>query len=280
MDDWDWEAMEASPLKGTATATKRPTALPPPTENHEDEEGNRQDDHSDHEVDNLDLEVLEHPTDTDTKPNLDNTSRLPSSLTCEQRQEHWLLCQDKCGCKNSLPNLDGKPRIIQDYGLRIGIVDLISNTKIAAGEIAAIFGETSTIWDQVDVDEFDRIATQHNTIDNTQQFEFYVSGNTPGNQGCFHIIPKEDVLALSMTIHPFLRNSLQKRSIWKGKGQHAKHTCCWFTFDTNLGSLVLQRLVFFSYMALKRTTNSMEIWRNILNPENMMDGEALMVLLE
>jgi len=86
-----------------------------------------------------------------------------------------------------LPNLNG----IQDYGLRIGIVDLISNTNIAVGEIAAIFGETSTIWDQDDVDEFDRIATQHNTIDNTQQFEFYVSGNTPGNQGRFHIIPKK-----------------------------------------------------------------------------------------
>jgi len=54
----------------------------------------------------------------------------------------------------------------------------------------------------------------------------------------------------------------------------------WFTFDTNLGSLALQRLGFFSYMALKRTTNSIEIWRNILNPEKMMDGEALMVLLE
>jgi len=54
----------------------------------------------------------------------------------------------------------------------------------------------------------------------------------------------------------------------------------WFTFDTNLGSLVLQRLGFSSDMALKRTTNSIEIWRNILNPEKMMDGEALMVLLE
>jgi len=54
----------------------------------------------------------------------------------------------------------------------------------------------------------------------------------------------------------------------------------WFTFDTNLGSLVLQRLGFFSEMVFKRTTNSIEIWRNILNPEKMMDGEALIVLLE
>jgi len=54
----------------------------------------------------------------------------------------------------------------------------------------------------------------------------------------------------------------------------------WFTFDTNLGSLVLQQLGCFSDMALKRTTNSIEIWRNILNPEKMMDGETLMVLLE
>jgi hypothetical protein len=32
----------------------------------------------------------------------------------------------------------------------------------------------------------------------------------------------------------------------------------WFMFDTNLGSLVLQRLGFFSDIALKRTTNSIE----------------------
>ena len=44
--------------------------------------------------------------------------------------------------------------------------------------------------------------------------------------------------------------------------------------------LVLQRLGFFSDMVLKRTTNSIKIWRNILDPEKIMDGEALMVLLE
>jgi len=51
-------------------------------------------------------------------------------------------------------------------------------------------------------------------------------------------------------------------------------------FDINMGSLVLQRLGFFSNIALKRTTNSIEIWRNILNLDKMMDGEALTVLLE
>jgi len=89
-----------------------------------------------------------------------------------------------------MPNLGEKNRIIQDYGLRIGKVDLISNTYIAVGEIAAVFGETSTVLDQDDVDELDRIATQQNTIGNTQQFDFYVSGNTPGNQGHFHLVPK------------------------------------------------------------------------------------------
>jgi len=54
----------------------------------------------------------------------------------------------------------------------------------------------------------------------------------------------------------------------------------WFMFDINIGSLVPQRLGFFSNIALKRTTNSIEIWRNILNPDKMMDGEALTVLLE
>jgi len=51
-------------------------------------------------------------------------------------------------------------------------------------------------------------------------------------------------------------------------------------FDTNIGSLVLQRLGFFSDNTLKRTTNSSEIWRNILNSDKKMDGEILMVLLE
>jgi len=49
----------------------------------------------------------------------------------------------------------------------------------------------------------------------------------------------------------------------------------WFVFDANSGS----RLGFFGDMALKRTTNSYEVWRDILNPEKMMNGEALMVLL-
>jgi len=54
----------------------------------------------------------------------------------------------------------------------------------------------------------------------------------------------------------------------------------WFMFDTNIGSLVFRRLGFFSDNTLKRTTNSSEIWRNILNWDKMMDGEILMVLLE
>ena len=49
----------------------------------------------------------------------------------------------------------------------------------------------------------------------------------------------------------------------------------WFMFDANSGSLFLQRLGFFGDMALKRTTNSYKIWRDILNPEKIMDGEAL-----
>ena len=134
MDDWDWDLLEASPLKGTTTATQRLTALPPLTVNHEVEEGNRQDDHSDHEVDTLNWDVLEHTPDTDTKTKLDNTSQLLSSLTCERKQEQWLLCQDTCGYKKSLPNLDEKTRIIQDYGLHSGIADLISNTHIAVGQ--------------------------------------------------------------------------------------------------------------------------------------------------
>jgi len=372
-------------------------------------------------MDTLNKEVQEHTLNTDSTTKLDKTSHPLSRPTCERRQEQWLLWQDTCGCKNSMPNLGGKTRIIQDYGLNSGKSDLISITRIAIGEVAAIFGETSTVGDQEEADEFDRIATQHITTANTRQFDFYVSGNIPGNQGHFHIIPKEDTkFALSMTISPSL---LQKRSNWKGEGQHAKHTCCqrfqnvelqfttvqtiqegdsingrrpeeadmaavlrasrdillgesiryqhfdhaelgennpecdcclhigacqpqeketllermasvpiqsfpetrmpkigepvtvytgdtaqrwkvhnirkgigtitikfedremivdqsWFTCDTNQGPLLLQRLGFFRDIVHKRTTNSIEIWRNILNPGKMMDGEALMVLLE
>jgi len=54
----------------------------------------------------------------------------------------------------------------------------------------------------------------------------------------------------------------------------------WFMFDTSTCSLVLQRFGFFGDNILKRTTNSSEIWRNILHSDKKMDGEILMVLLE
>jgi len=52
----------------------------------------------------------------------------------------------------------------------------------------------------------------------------------------------------------------------------------WFVFDANSGFLI----GFFgmSDMALKRTPNSYEVWRDILNPKEMINGEALTVLLE
>jgi len=119
-----------------------------------------------------------------------------------------------------LPSLEGKTKVIKDYGLRNGNAELITNTYIAKGEIAAVFGETSTIWAQDDVEEFDRIATQQNMIENAQQFEFYVSGNTPEYPSQLHIIPCEDAeLALSMEINPYLRHSLLNRAAWKGGGQ-------------------------------------------------------------
>jgi len=119
MDDWDWDELEASPFKGTTSPIQLPTELLPP-KNQGAGGGIRQDDYPDQEVDTLDWEVLEHPPDRNTKPKLDNTSRPPLNPACEQRQAQWLLCQDTCGCKNSMPNLGGKTRIIQDYSLRIG----------------------------------------------------------------------------------------------------------------------------------------------------------------
>jgi len=51
-------------------------------------------------------------------------------------------------------------------------------------------------------------------------------------------------------------------------------------FDWTSDCLILQRLGFCGDMALKRTTNSIQVWRDILNPEKMMNGEALMNLFE
>ena len=49
----------------------------------------------------------------------------------------------------------------------------------------------------------------------------------------------------------------------------------WVTCDSQVGTHVLQRLGFFNDSILKRTTNSFEIWQNILNPDKMMNGETL-----
>jgi len=54
----------------------------------------------------------------------------------------------------------------------------------------------------------------------------------------------------------------------------------WFVFDANSDCWFLHRLRFFGDMALQRTTNSFQDWQDILNPGKMMNGEALMVLLE
>jgi len=80
----------------------------------------------------------------------ERTSPLSTSPTCEQRQSYLLLCPANCGCKNSLPRLAEKSRVVKDYGLRSGNAELILNTFIAKGEIIAVFGETATIWSQDD----------------------------------------------------------------------------------------------------------------------------------
>jgi len=51
-------------------------------------------------------------------------------------------------------------------------------------------------------------------------------------------------------------------------------------FRCDLWLLIFTALGFFGDMALKRITNLYKVWRDILNREKMMDGEALMVLLE
>jgi len=148
----------------------------------------------------------------------ERTSPLSTSPTCEERQAQLLLCPANCGCKNSLPRLAGKSRVVKDFGLRSGNAELISNTRIAEGEIVAVFGETATIWSQDDVREFQRIAAKKNEAErDVQKFQFYVSGSNPENQCHLHIVPCEDAeMALSMKITSSLRHSLQSRSERRG----------------------------------------------------------------
>jgi len=72
-----------------------------------------------------------------------------------------------------MPRLAKKSRVVKDYGLRNGNAELISNMCIAKGEIVAVFGETATIWAQVDVREFERIATQQNATESEVQKQDY-----------------------------------------------------------------------------------------------------------
>ena len=73
----------------------------------------------------------------------ERTSPLPTSPSCEQRQAHLLLCPANCGCKNSLPCLAEKSRVVKDHGLRSGNAELISNTCIAEGENCRSFRRDS-----------------------------------------------------------------------------------------------------------------------------------------
>ena len=116
---------------------------------------------------------------------------LSTSPTCEDRQAQLLLCPANCGCKNSLPRLAEKFRVVKDFGLRSG-----------NAQIVAVFGETATIWSQDEVREFERVAVKQNAIESdVQKFEFYVSGSNPEIQCHLHVVPYEDAeLALSMEI--------------------------------------------------------------------------------
>jgi len=98
------------------------------------------------------------------------TSPLSTSPACEERQAQLLLCPANCSCKNPLPHLAEKSRVVKDYGLRSGNAELISNTYITEGEIVAVFGETVTIWFQEEVHEFEsttRLKVMYNNSSST-----------------------------------------------------------------------------------------------------------------
>jgi len=95
----------------------------------------------------------------------ERTSPLSTSPTCEHTQAHLLLCPANCGCKNSLPRLAEKSRVVKDYGLRSGNAELISNICIAEGEIVAVFGVTATICSQDEVREFKHVAVKQNATE-------------------------------------------------------------------------------------------------------------------
>jgi len=171
----------------------------------------------------------------------------------------------------------------------------------AEGEIVADFGETATIWSQDEVREFELVTVKQNAIESDiQKFEFYVSGSNPENQCHLHVVPSEDAeLALSMRINSSLRHLLQSRTEWKGVGQSANHTCCkrhqnvelqFITVqamqeDDNGNALTTVKPDVAAALRAKREIQPGEYIRHqytdqSLNPEKMMNGEALMVLLE
>jgi len=120
----------------------------------------------------------------------ERVSPLSTSPTCEERQAHLLLCPATCGCKNSLPRLAEKSRVVKDYGLSSKNAELISNMCIAEGEIVAVFGETATIWSKDEVREFTCVAVTHNaTKSDAQKFEYHVSGSNPENNCKLHVVP-------------------------------------------------------------------------------------------
>jgi len=186
MNDYEWDDLEHGThnVATNLTVRTRQTSETPRSNKdplltsqlhhiHEGEERKREDDYSDREMDNLDWDVLGHPPNRDTITECESTGPPPTSLTCEQRQAYSLLCPANCRCKNSMPWLAEKSRVVKDYGLRNGNAELISNTCIAVGEIVAVFGETATIWAQDDVREFEHIATQQNAIESEVQKQDY-----------------------------------------------------------------------------------------------------------
>jgi len=74
----------------------------------------------------------------------EHTCPLSTSPTCEERQAQLLLCPANCGCKNSLPRLAEKSRVVKDYGSKSGNAELISNTRITEGEILKVKSSQSS----------------------------------------------------------------------------------------------------------------------------------------
>jgi len=84
------------------------------------------------------LGAAKNPTAASARPRRKLVEKQNESRVTRQIQH--LLCPKKCECKNSLPRLAAKTKVIEEHRIDDGNVELKPKTYIAEHEIVAVFG--------------------------------------------------------------------------------------------------------------------------------------------